>query len=148
MLKKIFTDKSHNSLIQFFRYAIVGAIASVVDYGLLLSGVEIFHLELIPANTIGFCGGLITNYILSIVWVFPVKMMKKRYLEFIVFGIIGVVGLGLNNLFIWFFTERIGIDYKISKIIAMALVLLWNFSARKFLLFRKGNAEENGPVEG
>ena len=147
MLKKLFTDKSHNTLIQFFRYAIVGGVAFIVDLGSFLFFTEVFHLHYLWSNVIGFCAGLVTNYILSILWVFPVKMMKNRGLEFAVFGIIGVIGLGLATLFLWLFTDFAHIDYRYSKIIAMALVLLWNFLARKYVLFRKAKKQDKAPGE-
>jgi putative flippase GtrA len=53
-----------------------------------------------------------------------------------VFAVIGLVGLGLNELLIYFFTEYADLYYLISKMFAAALILLWNFSARKLTLFR------------
>ncbi|MBN2444151.1 MAG: GtrA family protein [Spirochaetales bacterium] len=147
MIKKIFQDKTHNTLIQFIRYAIAGGVASVFDYGSMLLFTEVIHVHYLISSGIGFCAGLIVNYILSVFWVFPVKMMKNRVLEFMVFGLIGFIGLGLVTLFLWFFTDLISIDYRISKFIAMGLVLLWNFIARKYLLFhtlkKKNNSDEN-----
>ncbi|MBN2535793.1 MAG: GtrA family protein [Spirochaetales bacterium] len=135
MIKKIFKEKTNSLSIQFFRYGIVGGIASVVDYGMMLLFKEVFLVYYLIAGGIGFCAGLVVNYILSILWVFPVKTMENKFLEFAIFGVIGGIGLGLLTLFLWFFTDIVSIDYKISKIIAMILVLFWNFLARKYVLF-------------
>ena len=142
MLKKIFKDKSHNTLIQFFRYAIVGGIATGVDFGTYVLFTDVFSVYYLISNVIAFCTGLVTNYFLSVIWVFPVKLMKNKFLEFLVYGSIGAVGLGLNTLFLWFFTDILFIDDKISKIIAIALVVLWNFFARKYVLFRQAKQKE------
>lgn len=56
--------------------------------------------------------------------------------EFTIFAFIGVVGLVLNEVFMWFFTDYISLYYLISNIIAAALILSWNFFARKFTLFK------------
>jgi putative flippase GtrA len=47
-----------------------------------------------------------------------------------------MVGLGLNEVFIWFFTAEVGFYYLISKIISAIIVLFWNFFARKYVLFK------------
>ncbi|MDP3066390.1 MAG: GtrA family protein, partial [Methanobacteriaceae archaeon] len=57
-------------------------------------------------------------------------------IEFGVFTIIGIVGLALNEVFIWAFTEKLQLYYLYSKIISAVIVLFWNFFARKFTLFR------------
>lgn len=79
--------------------------------------------------------GLIVNYILSIVWVFDKRRIKNRRLEFLFFGIIGIIGLIINQFSMWFLTEKTQIFYLYSKIIAAILVLIWNFTIRKILLF-------------
>jgi putative flippase GtrA len=79
---------------------------------------------------------LITNYLLSISWVFNKRTLDSKKLEFGVFTLIGIVGLALNGVLIWFFTEYLQIYYILSKIIAAAIILSWNFAARRFILFR------------
>ncbi|HNS26245.1 MAG TPA: GtrA family protein, partial [Methanobacteriaceae archaeon] len=83
-----------------------------------------------------FILGLIVNYILSISWVFNNRKLNSSTLEFGVFSLIGMVGLGLNEVFIWFFTAEVGFYYLISKIISAIIVLFWNFFARKYVLFK------------
>jgi putative flippase GtrA len=51
--------------------------------------------------------------------------------EFIIYVIIGILGLGLDTLFIWLFTDKLKLYYMISKIISTGLVFIWNFLARK-----------------
>jgi len=47
-----------------------------------------------------------------------------------------LIGLVLNEALIWFFTSYIGLFYLISKINAAVIILLWNFFARKYALFK------------
>lgn len=148
MIKKVFKEKSHSIIIQFFRYSIVGGIAWLVDYGTFLLFTDIFHVYVYVSNVIAFCTGLLTNYILSIIWVFPVQPFKNKFLEFIIFGVIGVIGLGLISLFLWFFHDVLSIDHRIAKIMATIPVLLWNFLARRYVLFyriHKENKESDSP---
>jgi len=57
-------------------------------------------------------------------------------MEFLGFAIIGVIGLALNEAIIWFASEKLQIHYMIAKAFSAGLVLIWNFGARKFFLFR------------
>ena len=52
-------------------------------------------------------------------------------IEFIIYTIIGVIGLGLDTLFIWICTDKLNIFYMLSKIISTGLVFIWNFFGRK-----------------
>ncbi len=56
--------------------------------------------------------------------------------EYGLFVFVGVVGLGLNELLLWMFTDALGLYYLLSKVIGASLVFFWNFGMRKALLFR------------
>jgi putative flippase GtrA len=136
MIEKLLTRQIDNTLIQFFRYIFVGGIAFIVDFSLLFIFTDIFNIYYLISAALAFLIGTIVNYILSIYWVFDKRSLKNKSFEFGIFALIGFIGLGLNELIIWFFTEQIHFHYLVSKIISAWFVLLWNFSARKFLLFR------------
>jgi putative flippase GtrA len=127
------TDKTH---IQFFRYIFVGGIAFIVQFGSLYIFTNIFNIYYLISTFVAFILGLIANYALSIGWVFNKRNIDNIWSEFTIFAVIGVVGLILNELFMWFFTDYMGIYYLLSNIIAAALILFWNFFARKFALFK------------
>lgn len=127
------TDRTH---IQFFRYIFVGGAAFIVDFISLYVFTDIFGVYYLISAAIAFTLGLIANYMLSISWVFNKRTLDNVWSEFIIFAVIGAIGLGLNELIIWLFTDYVGLFYLVSKIIAAALILFWNFSARKVTLFR------------
>ena len=77
------------------------------------------------------------NYLLSIFWVFSESRYREKRIEFAIFAFIGVIGLGLTEGLMWLFTDLAGLHYLLSKLITAALVLLWNFIARKAVLFTK-----------
>ena len=132
LLKKS-TDKIG---IQFFRYIFVGGAAFLVDFVSLYLLTDFLGVYYLTSAAIAFILGLIVNYFLSTYWVFNKRKLDNLTFEFGIFAIIGIVGLGLNELFIWFFTAELNFYYLISKILAAALILFWNFFARKFVLFR------------
>ena len=130
-LYKLFIEKTEDVKIQFFRYLFVGGFAAVINIGSLYILKEFMHINYLIANVVGFIFGLITNYILSKLLVFAKEESVNRTFEFIVYAVIGVLGLGLDTLFIWVFTEKFAIYYMLSKIISTGLVFIWNFAARK-----------------
>jgi putative flippase GtrA len=136
VLHKIFKQETDQTHIQFFRYLFVGGAAFLVDFGSLFILTQFFGIYYLISAAIAFILGLAANYALSISWVFNRRTLDNRTLEFGVFAFIGIIGLGLNELFIWFFTSELGLYYLISKIISAILILFWNFFARKFTLFR------------
>lgn len=134
--KIIAIGKTDNVIIQFFRYAFAGGVAFTVDFCLLYILTDFFHIYYLISAAISFIPGILVSYFLSIHWVFNKRVLKNRSAEFIFFTLIGVGGLGFNELFMWFFTDVVGFYYLISKIISTGLGYLWNFFAKKFFLFR------------
>ncbi len=132
---KLIRKKTDHTVTQLFRYTFVGGFALIIDFSSLFILTEFFNIYYLISAAISFLLGLITNYILSVKWVFNKRKFKSRSSEFGIFAFIGFIGLGFNELFIWFFTEHIHFHYLISKIISAFLIYLWNFFARKFTLF-------------
>lgn len=132
-IDNLFRAKTNNTLIQFFRYFFVGGIAAVVNIGFLYLLTDLAHFHYIISNIISFTMGLVVNYILSKKFVFQEETTLSKSKEFIIYAIIGVIGLGIDTLLIWLFTDLIHIYYMVSKIISTMLVFIWNFGARKVL---------------
>ncbi len=130
--------------IQIIRYLISGGIAFCVDTGILYVLTEWFDLYYLLSSAISFSIGLIITYFLSIIWVFDFRSKKDKRVEFLIFVIIGIVGLALTSLFMWIFTSKLDIYYLYSKIITTVIVFVWNFIAKKFILFNKPNCYNNG----
>lgn len=136
MLKKLFIHQSDHIAIQFIRYGIVAVIAFIIDFGLLYVFTTYCHIFYLLSSILSFLISLVVNYFLSVAWVFS-NSVYRRSVEVAAFVFIGVVGLGLNTLIIWFCTSRLGIYYLVSKLIAVAIVFFWSFAARRYFLFSK-----------
>lgn len=147
MITNLFKNKTNNTFIQMFRYAIVGWTVFAVDIALLYILTEYFNVYYLLSATIAFAIALLIDYLITVNWVFNVRSIESRRLEVFIFVIIGLTGLILNTFFIWFFTEITNIYYMLSKLLSSFLIYLWNFFARKFILYnnRKYSNKSNNP---
>lgn len=129
---------------EFFRYLLVGGTAFLVDITLLYIFKNYVFNNLAEtgvyiSTAIGFMGGLVYNYILCLIFVFKSAKEQdkgKTVGSFLVFGIIGVVGLLITELGMYIGIEIFVINYLIVKVIMTAIVLLWNYGIRKIMIFR------------
>lgn len=137
IIEKLLVSSSNNTLLQLFRYTFVGGFAFVVDFGLLYTLTEFGDLHYLLSATISFVAGLVVNYVLSKLWVFTQSTYSNKRVEFLLFAIIGVIGLLINNVSIWLLSDVLGLWYMLSKAITTIVTYLWNFFARKYLLFNK-----------
>ncbi len=152
---RLLKNKTDSTLIQLLRYAFVGGLAFVVDFCTLYALTEYARIYYMHSAALAFLVGLTTNYLISIVWVFQKRTFENRLAEYGIFGLLGVLGLGLNQLLIYVLTEHVGCHYLFSKATATALVFLWNFGSRKLVLFHyvpaptasAGRATAGGPAD-
>lgn len=139
-IKKILFQPTTNTLLQLFRYSFVGGFSFLGD-GIVLFLLEKVGLHYTFAAALSFIVGLMINFLLSKALVFKNqesnKSMKAQYFkEFVVYGIIGIVGLVLTELIMLLLIEIFNIYFMLSKIVAAIIVLMWNFLARKFILYK------------
>lgn len=133
-LDALFRRKTTNTFIQFFRYIFVGGISFVVDAAVLWLCERFMHYLI--AAAIAFIAGLAVNYVLSIYFVFSEsKAVSSKTKEFIIYVVIAVIGLLLTEALMYLCTDILGMYFMLSKVIASALVLIWNFTARKKILY-------------
>ncbi len=136
-IKGLLINPTEDTFLQFFRYIFVGGASFVADWALLHIITEI-GVHYLISGVFSFIAGLCVNYLLSKLLVFSKKTTgAEKAKEFAVFAIVAVFGLGITEGLMWLFTEKIGIYYMISKIIAAGIVLFWNFFMKKILLYRK-----------
>ena len=119
---------------QLMKFGVVGVIAFVIDYGLMVVLTELFGVEYLLSATISFTVSVVFNYLASMRYVFTHKEGLSRRREFTIFVVLSVVGLGINDLLMFLGTSLAGISYLITKIFATAVVMVYNFVTRKKFL--------------
>lgn len=121
-------------LAQVMKFGVVGALAFVVDYGLLALLTEVFGVNYLVSATISFTASVVFNYAASMRYVFTHKEGMSRRREFAIFVVLSAIGLLINNGCMWAGVELLGVHYLVVKIAATAVVMVWNFVTRKVFL--------------
>lgn len=119
---------------QIMKFGVVGLIAFCIDYGLMVFLTEVVSINYLISATISFTASVVFNYVASMRYVFRHKEGMSRRKEFVIFVVLSVLGLGINNGCMWIGVELCGISYLLVKIVATAVVMVWNFVTRKKFL--------------
>jgi len=135
---------------QILKFGVVGFIAFFIDFGIFKLLTSVFGVYYLVANFFGFTISLIFNYVASMTFVFERKENADKRAEFVIFTVLSVIGLLLNELIIY---ACIGVVYShipalmelisrqwaetFGKIIATAIVMVYNFITRKIFLEKK-----------
>lgn len=117
----------------FLRFAAVGAVATAVHYAVLIAMTELGGASPVLATICGFFVGALVSYTLNRRYTFATKPdFGKGLLKFLLVIAIGaVINAGIVAAFV-----NAGVHYMIGQVIATGLVLIWNFAASRFFVFR------------
>lgn len=132
---------------RFLRFAIVGAIGTVVDFGTYTLLNDWLGLPEVPSSVVSFCAAVLSNFTWNRLWTFPDARSKPLLRQISEFTIVSVIGLGIrtpifallmnpmNRLFSTVTFPLLPEGFlgdKIALGIAIILVLFWNFFANRY----------------
>lgn len=123
---------------QIMKFGVVGVIAFFIDFGVMVFLTEVFGMNPVASATISFTVSVVFNYLASMRYVFQHREGMSRTREFVIFVVLSVIGLAINDALMWAGTELATFDYRLVKIVATAVVMVWNFVTRKIFLEEHG----------
>jgi putative flippase GtrA len=134
---------------RFLKFAVVGTIGAVIDFGLFNLLVSFTIIPPLGAQAISFTAAVSSNFLWNRFWTYPDSRSKPVVRQLQQFFLINIVGLAIRTpLFGWL--ERLLVDlstsnhisygiltptvigHNISLACAVGVVLLWNFFANRF----------------
>ena len=138
LFKKILNSKLGQQILKF---GAVGFLCFFIEYVLLILIKEVLGWNVILANTIAFTVSAVVNYILSIVFVFDTDKKANKGKQFIIFFLLAVGGLIINNIVLKLGTVVLDTfwsrSYIIVKPFATGVVMVYNFITRKLFIEKK-----------
>ena len=123
-------------LTQGFRFIIIGGFTTTIDFVFLLLFTEILSIPYFVSYFFSFTISLIVNYYLSTKFVFKIRNNCSIEQNRLMFSILSFSGLGLNQCILITLTHFCKIYYGYSKIIAVLIVMIWNFASKKIFFER------------
>jgi putative flippase GtrA len=141
---------------QLIKFGFVGGLCFLIDFAIstilfdILNGILLRNAATAIGGFVGFTVSVVINYILSMKFVFERKEDMSRKKEFVIFIILSIIGLVVNEVILLACSGIYGASqalqtlvgetlwFAISKIIATAIVMVYNFISRKIFLEKKG----------
>lgn len=120
---------------KFLKFCIVGTSGMIVDFGTTWLLKEKVKVNKYLANSAGFMLAATSNYLFNRFWTFQSTDTHVGQ-EYISFVLISFIGLGINNLVVYVFTEKLKLNFYLSKLFAIGTVTFWNFSMNYLITFR------------
>ena len=120
-------------VLQYAKFAGVGITSLMVDYVFMVFLTEntAFGLDYFQACAFSYTLSVFVNYILSMKYVFHSREDMGKVKEASIFFMLSLVGLLLNQMFMWMAVELFGMYYVAAKLLSTLLVTNYNFISRK-----------------
>lgn len=125
--------RRYSMLVQFLNFACVGAVATAVQYFVLVALVQFGDIRPVLASGVGYAAGAGINYLINYHYTFASQQSHLQAMS--KFLSVAVVGLTLNSLIVEVATEKLQLHYLVAQVIATGLVLMWNFFANRVWTF-------------
>lgn len=144
-LKNRLGERKYTSLTQLVKFCIVGALNTLVDFGVfslvynLVLGADekLYYI----AFSLGWCAGIVCSYICNKRWTFQQKKtLGKQPVLFVILNIV-VLGLGMLGMKL---LAGVNITGELAKIITIPFTLMLNFLGNKLIVFRRSDKETGG----
>jgi putative flippase GtrA len=119
-------------LLKFLKFGIVGLTGMVIDFSITFLLKEKLKVHRYIASSTGFISAATFNYVLNRIWTFH-SSDPEILIQYGKFIIISVIGLGINNLFIYLFEKKL--PFYVSKLFAIGVTMIWNFLANYYITF-------------
>jgi putative flippase GtrA len=121
-------------LLKFLKFGVVGFSGVAVDFSFTWLCKEKLKIQKYVSNAIGFTIAASSNWFLNRIWTFE-SHNPHVATEYITFLLISIIGLGINTLILWFLTDKMKINFYLSKLGAIAVVTVWNFIINYLITF-------------
>lgn len=119
---------------KFLKFGLVGASGVLIDFFFTYVCKEKLGYNKYVSNSIGFIIAASSNYWFNRVWSFESTNpdISGEYLGFV--GV-ALVGLLINTAVLWLINEKVGLNFYLSKVLAIGVTTIWNFTINYFFVF-------------
>ena len=113
-------------IVKFLKFCVVGFSGTAVDFGVTWLCKEKFGWNKYLSNSLGFILAATNNYVWNRLWTFQ-STNSQIHIEYGKFLLVSVIGLAINNLVIYLLHGKLKLNFYLSKVFAIGVVMMWNF---------------------
>lgn len=128
---------------EFLRFALIGGVATAIQYATLVFLVQADLAGAVLASGIGFVLSALANYALNRRFTFQSRRAHAEAMPR--FAAVALAGLAINTSLIWLFHVPVGLHYLVAQILATGGTLLWNYSVNRVWTFSTRSVPRETP---
>jgi putative flippase GtrA len=133
---------------RFVRFAIVGALGAVIDFGVFNLLVWSIDFQEVLARVISYITGIFSNFTWNRVWTYPESRSKHVAHQISQFALVNLTGLLIRTVIFAALENPLGhlfvgldlqlpipaenLGHNVALAIAIGIVMLWNFFVNRF----------------
>jgi len=133
---------------RFLKFAVVGVIGAVIDFGVMNLLTQAAGMLLVPAGTISFVSAIISNFIWNRYWTYPDSRSRPIARQLVMFFAVNIAGVAIRIPILHFveppllsLMERLALSGPLSPeflaknltlALAVGIVMLWNFFVNRY----------------
>lgn len=133
---------------RFVKFAMVGALGSLIDLGIMNLLTRVFHMALVPAGSISFVCAVTNNFIGNRYWTYPDSRSRPIAHQLGMFFLVSTIGISIRIPILRYleapFTNLFENTIQVSTVVAdtlaknatlifaIGVVMLWNFFVNRY----------------
>lgn len=133
---------------RFVRFAIVGALGAVIDFGVFNLLSWRFGMHEVAASVVSYITGMASNFTWNRIWTYPESRSKHVAHQISQFAIVNLAGLAIRTLIFAALENPMGnaftavlrnppipaetLGHNVALAVAVGIVMLWNFFVNRF----------------
>jgi len=133
---------------RFLKFAVVGVIGAVIDFGVMNLLTQVAGMLLVTAGTISFVCAIISNFIWNRYWTYPDSRSRPIFRQLVMFFAVNIAGVAIRIPILHFaeppllkLLESIGVGgpataellaKNFTLALAVGIVMLWNFFVNRY----------------
>lgn len=126
--------KYQKILAQLAKFVIAGVITTAIDWAVYFSLVHFLLFNPLIAQLFSFTASTAISFYINTLWVFDTTKSKTRRRLIAEFFFFSFCGLAITEVMLYAFIDVMQMNYMLAKVIATAVVMVFNFVTRKMFL--------------
>lgn len=124
-------------MIDLLKYLFVGGSAAILDLIIFYVFAESLQFNYLLVSIAGFIFSTALNYWLGVLFVFKSGISYSLHKEIILVYLVSLVALAVQLGMLFATVEWANLSLMISKVISMGAAFVFNFSLRKYFVFKE-----------